>query len=75
MSRVLAFLRTAVTDPKSEPAFWIGLGGAIFVLVVQNLVGHGTISSDTGTTVLNLVTALASMVSGLIIRTQVSPAN
>ena len=73
MTAILAFIRRAITDPKSEPAFWLGLLGSVFAFIIQNLVGHGTISADTGTTIVNLVTGLASFVAGILIRGNVTP--
>ena len=63
-----------------EPAFWIGVIGAVAVAVIQTLAGQGVISDvaagktiDTLTLLQQLLTILVPVIAGLVIRTQVTP--
>jgi hypothetical protein len=63
-----------------QPAFWIGLIGTIILGVVTTLAGQGVISDVTSGKVVdlthslvNLLTLIAPLIAGLVIKTQVTP--
>jgi hypothetical protein len=63
-----------------QPAFWIGLIVTIALGVIQTLMGNGLISEVTAGKTVDLVnavaqilTVLAPLIAGLLIRTQVTP--
>ncbi len=59
---------------KAEPAVVIGIIGAIVVFAVEQFAGKGIITADTSQNIQNLVTALIPLITGLVTRSQVSPA-
>lgn len=58
----------------AEPAVILGIVGTVLVFAVEQFVGKGVLSADTGESIKNLVTALIPLIVSLVTRGQVSPA-
>ena len=58
----------------AEPALFIGIGVSVAVFAVQQFIGKGVITADTGQNIVNLLQALAPLLAGILTRSQVSPA-
>lgn len=58
---------------SSEPARIVGILTAILVAVIQTLVGQGVLTSDVGTTLVNVVTIFLPMIAAEVIRHYVTP--
>jgi len=59
---------------KTEPAVLIGLIASIIVLIAQQVLASGIVSSTGAIGVLNLVVSIVPLIAGLIIRQFVTPA-
>lgn len=57
----------------TEPAVVIGLVSSIVVIVAQQLLDSGIVTSDGGIKWLNFIVALVPLIAGLLTRTQVTP--
>ena len=58
-----------------EPAVWIGFLSALVVLVAQQAITSGIVSSTGSVNLLNLVVSATPLIAALIIRNFVSPTN
>ena len=59
---------------KTEPAVIIGLIASIIVLIAQQVISSGIISSTGALQVLGLIVSIVPLIAGLITRQFVSPA-
>ena len=59
---------------KTEPAVLIGLVASIIVLIAQQVLASGIVSSAGAIQVLGLVVSIVPLLAGLIIRQFVTPA-
>jgi len=57
-----------------EPAVWIGFLSALVVLIAQQAITSGIVSSTGNVNLLNLVVSATPLIAALIIRNFVSPA-
>lgn len=58
---------------KAEPAAVIGVAASIVVLVAQQLLANGIVTSTGAVNWLNFVIGIAPLIAGLLTRGQVSP--
>lgn len=58
----------------TEPAVVIGAVASIIVLLAQQLLEQGIVTSDGGVKWLNLVVAVVPLIAGILTRTKVTPA-
>jgi len=58
----------------TEPAVVIGAVASIIVLVAQQLLDSGIVTSDGSVKWLNFVVAVVPLIAGILTRTQVTPA-
>ena len=56
-----------------EPAVWIGFLSALVVLIAQQAITSGIVSSTGSVNLLNLVVSATPLIAALIIRNFVSP--
>jgi hypothetical protein len=59
---------------SKEPAVLIGLALSIVALVAQQLLSSGLVSSTGSVSVLNIIIGLVPLLSGVLTRSQVTPA-
>lgn len=59
--------------PTREPAVWIGLIGSIVLIVAQQLLTSGIVTSDMGVQWTTLIISLVPLLTGVLTRGLVTP--